>query len=109
MKQNPNPNQRRNPQSRRATHRKFDWISISRRNWCSTPAFCSCALSRTLMATMNLLDFSRAKYTLPNLPEPSGLPMSKLSIVHRLIDELLVGFAATTTDDAELLNERERN
>ncbi len=27
--------------------RKCDWISISRRNWCSTPAFDSCDLNRT--------------------------------------------------------------
>ena len=38
------------------------------------------------MATMNLLVFSRARYTLPNLPEPSGLPMSKLSMVQRLTE-----------------------
>ena len=34
-------------------------------------------LNRTLSATMYLLRFSRARYTLPNLPRPRGLPMSK--------------------------------
>jgi hypothetical protein len=38
---------------------------------------------RTFSATMNLLRFSRARYTLPNLPRPSGLPMSKSSSCHR--------------------------
>lgn len=33
--------------------------------------------SRTLSATIYLLLRSRARYTLPNLPLPSGLPMSK--------------------------------
>lgn len=36
-----------------------------------------CCLSRTLSATMYLLCRSRARYTFPNLPRPSGLPMSK--------------------------------
>ena len=29
------------------SYRKCDWISISRRSWCSTPAFCSCDLNKT--------------------------------------------------------------
>ena len=56
---------------------RWDWISISRRSWCSTCDCCSCCLNRTLRATMYLLFFSRARYTLPNLPRPRGLPMSK--------------------------------
>lgn len=31
---------------------------------------------------MNLLDFSRARYTLPNIPLPSGRPISKLASDH---------------------------
>lgn len=38
----------------------------------------------TLSATMYLDDFSRARYTLPNLPRPSGLPMSKSTSDQRL-------------------------
>jgi hypothetical protein len=33
---------------------------------------------------MYLDDFSRAKYTLPNLPRPSGLPISKSTSDQRL-------------------------
>ena len=44
---------------------------------------CGRALKSTLSATMYLLCFSRAKYTLPNLPRPSGLPMSKSVTVQR--------------------------
>jgi hypothetical protein len=38
----------------------------------------------TLSATTNLDFFSRARYTLPNLPRPSGLPMSKSDRDHCL-------------------------
>ena len=56
---------------------RCDWISISLRSWCSTCDCWSWFLNNTFSATMYLLRFSRARYTLPNLPRPSGLPMSK--------------------------------
>ena len=63
-------------------YRKWDWISISRLSWCSRWLFWSWDLNNTLRATMNLLCFSRDKYTLPNFPRPRGRPISKLSKVH---------------------------
>ena len=42
----------------------------------------SCVLNSTFNATMNLVDFSRAKYTFPNFPFPSCFPISKHSSVH---------------------------
>ena len=42
------------------------------------------ALKRTLRATRYWLCFSRARYTFPNLPRPSGLPTSKSASVQRL-------------------------
>lgn len=62
---------------------KCDWFSISRLSWCSTCAFCNCDLNSTFNATINFDFFSRARYTLPNLPLPSGLPMSKSESFHR--------------------------
>lgn len=41
------------------------------------------APSLALSATINMLFFSRARYTFPNLPRPSGLPMSKSVSCHR--------------------------
>lgn len=61
---------------------KCDCISISRRNWCSTPALTNWDFLITLIATINLLFRSRAKYTSPNLPLPSGRPISKSFRVH---------------------------
>ena len=45
--------------------RKWLWISISRRSWCSTPALSSCDFFKTFKATIYLVDLSRAKYTDP--------------------------------------------
>ncbi len=52
----------------------------------------------TFSATMYLLLFSLARYTLPNLPLPSGLPMSKSDNCHRrsLDAELLLALPAAT-------------
>lgn len=61
---------------------KCDWISTSRLSWCSTLAAINCSLNKILRATTNLLFFSRAKRTLPNLPWPRRLPNSKSSIFH---------------------------
>lgn len=61
---------------------RFDWISISRLNWCSTPALSSWDFLITLIATMNLLFLSLARYTSPNFPRPRGLPISKSLRLH---------------------------
>ena len=62
--------------------RRCDWFSISRRSWCSTLAPWSWCLKSTLSATIKCVLRSRARYTLPNLPLPSGRPMSKSFSCH---------------------------
>ena len=48
-----------------AIYLRWDWISISRRNWCSTPDFCSWRLLRTLRATIYFDWLVLARYTFP--------------------------------------------
>ena len=61
---------------------KFDWMSISRRNWRTILWFSSSLLFRTFMATMYPDWRSRIKYTLPNWPLPNGRASSKSSRHH---------------------------
>src|SRR3569833_383725 len=59
--------------------RRLLWISISRRTCFSTPdPCCSSDLYSTLSAQMKPLVRSRARYTRPNLPFPSGRPISNM-------------------------------
>ena len=61
-------------------HRAPPWkLSVMAASWAYTLHW------PTFKATTCLLVFSRAMYTLPKLPLPSGLPMSKSSRCHRLV------------------------
>lgn len=60
----------------------------------------------TFRATMNLLFFSRAKYTLPNLPFPKGFPMSKSAKPQVCFCAGFPFCAEDTAADASLLLDR---
>eukprot|EP00955_Chlamydomonas_euryale_P094799 364892-Chlamydomonas_euryale.AAC.9 len=52
---------------------------------------------------MKWLFFSRARYTLPNLPLPSGLPISKSDSVHDCFDAAAAGLPASASPTALVL------
>lgn len=64
------------------TYRKRDWISISWPICFSMRPLTTSDLNKTFNATMKCVFFSRATYTRPNFPRPSGQPSSKSSLVH---------------------------
>lgn len=61
---------------------RCDCISISLRTCFSTRPPVSSDLNITFIATINLVRFSRARYTRPNLPRPRDAPSSKSSLLH---------------------------